>query len=285
MSYDLFLTFKNPVRRKDFLSFFAGRKHYQVEGQEIGYENPDTGVYFSYSCTSKRNFLLREFVSEAALNLNYFRPSFFGLEAEGEVSALVAAFEPKIEDPQLDGMGSGPYSQEGFLRGWNTGNEFGVRAFIQQETKTVVPFLPSSVIQGVWDWNSSRTSRMEKLGQDQFIPLIMYFDVDGKTCTAAIWPEALPVILPVVDMVLIGRKGSGDSQSFSFIPWRTIADFLVGVGFAEEKTGFNLHYEKAPQNVLDFVNALPETDLSSLIKLSPDQVLDEELFQAARIAQ
>jgi len=40
-----------------------------------------------------------------AFNLNYYRPSFFVLEAEPEVTALVRQFGLVVMDPQMQGMG------------------------------------------------------------------------------------------------------------------------------------------------------------------------------------
>lgn len=76
----------------------------------------------------ERKFLLKKNVVSTAFEVNYNRPNFFGLEAEIELSAFVTEFQPRIHDPQMRGMGDGPYFGEGFLSGWNFWNVLGIRA-------------------------------------------------------------------------------------------------------------------------------------------------------------
>jgi hypothetical protein len=89
--------------------------------------NAETGIHFRFDYCQERSdeWATGEYV---AFRMNYFRPHISGLEAEIELSAFVNAFACAIHDPQLDGMGDGPYSASGFLRGWNTGNAFAYEA-------------------------------------------------------------------------------------------------------------------------------------------------------------
>ena len=91
MSYDLFFKpRRGDADSSQFAEYFRNRRHYKVDVPEVLYENEDTGVYFMFD-------LEREPDEDegthypVALNLNYFRPSFFGLEAEPEVTAFVRA--------------------------------------------------------------------------------------------------------------------------------------------------------------------------------------------------
>jgi hypothetical protein len=59
---------------------------------------PTTGVYFWITLRRARNILLQRTVASAEFEINYNRPSFFGIEAERELSAFIAAFQPRIED-------------------------------------------------------------------------------------------------------------------------------------------------------------------------------------------
>ncbi len=61
--------------------------------------------------------------------MSYFRPHVFGVEAVSEVEALVTAFQCDVQDDQVDGMGTGPFTREGFVRGWNAGNRFEYSVF------------------------------------------------------------------------------------------------------------------------------------------------------------
>ena len=114
MSYTLDLYFEPAIPYKRLLQYVAACKHFTVVRDEISYENPDTGVYFFIRLGCARNVLFQRKAVSAEFEVNYIRPSFFGIEAERELSALVAAFQPRIEDAQMKGMGDGPYSREGF---------------------------------------------------------------------------------------------------------------------------------------------------------------------------
>lgn len=99
MSYDLFFTFPKPTQRSVVEKYFASRPHYQINGSVV-YQSQDTGVYFVFEFRSDTDD--HQLVG-ASLNLNYFRPHIFGLEAEQEIRAFVECFQPSIEDPQMHG--------------------------------------------------------------------------------------------------------------------------------------------------------------------------------------
>jgi hypothetical protein len=117
MSYDLSFFFEPAVRRERVVEYFAARKHFTIEGDNIAYEHPDTEVYFSMRLRCAKNILFKRTVAAAEFEIKYSRPSFFGLEAEKELSSFAAAFRLRIDDPQMHGMGERPYSGQGFLNG------------------------------------------------------------------------------------------------------------------------------------------------------------------------
>jgi hypothetical protein len=119
MSYSLELYFEPAVRRERALAHFGARRRFSMKNDDVVYENRDTGVYFFMRLRSARK-LFRSSIVSAEFEINYCRPSYFGIEAEKVLSDFVAVFQPRIEDPQIQGMGEGPYSGEGFLSGWNS---------------------------------------------------------------------------------------------------------------------------------------------------------------------
>src|SRR5579871_187898 len=144
MSYSLNLYFKPAVRRDRLFQHFALRRYFRAANEKLKYENPDTGVYFWIKLSGGgRNLLLQRTVRSAEFEVNYNQPNFFGVEAERELSALMSAFRPRIEDPQIDGMGEGPYSSEGFFRGWKFGNAFSVRDRMSKTPAEKIPSLPT----------------------------------------------------------------------------------------------------------------------------------------------
>jgi hypothetical protein len=187
MSYTLDLYFEPTVPYHRMLQYFAERKNFTVAKDDVGYRNADTGVYFSFALRCKRNFLLQKKVTSAEFEINYYRPSFFGIEGERELSAFVAAFQPRIEDPQMRGMEDGPYSGEGFLKGWNFGNLFSVRSILADKPDLTFASIPAEMLRAVWTWNDHRGERSDKMGERCFVPMIMFFRIDGRASRVAAW--------------------------------------------------------------------------------------------------
>lgn len=130
MSYDLYFT-TPKISREQFKSHFAGNRLYEVSPGQAIYENKDTGVYFVFTFGDSAPADPGEIASSASFNLNYYRPHYFGLEAVKEVTMFVERFGFSVHDPQMNGMGDGPYSSDAFLKGWNHGNAFGYSAMVR----------------------------------------------------------------------------------------------------------------------------------------------------------
>jgi len=90
MSYTLDLHFRPAVPRDRVLRYFAARKYFTIVEDKLSYQNPDTGVYFWIKLRCARNILLQRTIVSAEFEINYNRPSFFGIEGERELSAFVA---------------------------------------------------------------------------------------------------------------------------------------------------------------------------------------------------
>lgn len=277
MSYDLYLDFKSRVRMKDISEFFAARANYKTNGSQIIYENGLTGVYFMLNFSAEKKGFLRKSDIKAHININYCRPSFFGLEAEIEITSLLQHFPCQIQDPQMNGMGDGPYSKEGFLRGWNAGNEFGVDAILSQSSDPIL-HLPSAQLHSAWRWNYGQPVRQAKCGDKQFVPQMLYMLIAGRVRTIAVWGDALPAVLPVVDFVLLARQ-EGANSVFGLASWEEVEKLLTANGYQNGPDGFNLDYAIPPTPIADFVHGFAPVDRSELVKLSPDRVLDQELVQ------
>jgi hypothetical protein len=119
MSYDLlFKPRKGLFNQVDLSGYFSRRQGYKINRSQAIYGNEDTGVYFQFDSQAVNEGPAEDH-SPVAFNINYFRPSYFILEAELEVSAFVREFELKISDPQIGGMGEGEYRSDLLVSGWN----------------------------------------------------------------------------------------------------------------------------------------------------------------------
>lgn len=209
MSFDLFIT-PAACDGEAIAGWFTGRPHYQVSGGQVWYSNDDTGVSFSYAfIESAAPEVEGDFEPHLVFNLAYCRPHVFGLEAEQELAAFLARFDSRIEDPQAEGMGEGPYSREGFLRSWNAGNRFGFAAVGRNITPPPPWPAEPALLEAIWRWNLDRQRLQEKVGDRIFVPKLRWAMNDGAAPVAcATWTEGVPTLVPeqLVTHVLMVRQ-------------------------------------------------------------------------------
>lgn len=182
-----------------------------MQGTQAWYENPDTGVYFSFELTlDDEEPLDHEAESTkppwAMFNINFCRPCFFAMEAAIELQAFVERFGKEIEDPQVDGNDTGEYVTHRFVSGWNHGNRFGVRGTLSGPTDGQPPVRPHEELERVWCWNSGRARLQEQVGDDVFVPRINYVRRGGEPASATVWSDGIPTLFPETDGVIVYRK-------------------------------------------------------------------------------
>jgi hypothetical protein len=201
MSYDLAFRPTKPLDLAEVRAFFEERG-YQVSETYARFENEATGVYFSFDFSPDS--------TSVSFNINYYRPHVFGLEAATELTSFVDRFALEIEDPQMYGMGNGPYSAEGFLRGWNAGNEL-AHGVIASNEGVERPFvLPAARNAGIWRWNYAKDAIVDELELNLgdvppcFVPTVMMIVPDGTSDVKAIvvWDVQMAIAIPDVDLVV-----------------------------------------------------------------------------------
>ena len=275
MSYSLFIHFKPRLRRSDVFAYFARRRHYKAAKDRVFYANEDTGVYFWFTLQVGWDVLLRRTVKSAEFEVNYNRPSFFGLEAEPELSAFIGAFHPRIEDPQMEGMGEGAYSAEGFLRGWNFGNRFAVGQTAPAGSDRKLPTMPAAALRAVWEWNFDCGERRDRLKLRHYVPTILFWMVDGRASRVVVWGESMPILLPRVDYVVVARE-IGKTQ-VSLVPSSAVIEIAKRAGFDTNKEPLELRYLTPPPAIVGWAANLPLIDLNAYERIPEYQILDEEL--------
>ncbi len=212
MRYDLFFTSPN-IPEADFNAYFAGRPFYELTSGQAFYTNQETGVYFSFEYSEPESEGGEEPGGSVAFNMNYYRPHYFALEAESEVTRFVGYFGCSIYDPQMDGMEEGPYSPEGFIKGWNAGNAFGYRAVLKSNKDQPPPFTKKTAeLEAAWLWNFHRQKQQEDFGDDIFLPKIWYGLIDGVFGSITMWPDAISCLFPEADFYHIPRKEMAPSR-------------------------------------------------------------------------
>ena len=283
MSYDLF--FKPRAGSFDsnrFSEYFSQRTHYKVAGTQAWYENEDTGVYFAFELQDEAEHEEGEYFP-VALNLNYFRPSPFGLEAEPEVKAFVDAFDMTVSDPQTHGMGDGEYSSELFLSGWNHGNEFGYAAILRDPAnRENLISLPTADLISAWSWNCARNDLQRVLGESKFVPRIMFILIDGQPATAAVWPDGIPIAVPCVDYFLVPRKELAPrrflrrAEDQVLVSQEQVLPIFRRFSSARPDGILVLNYVNVPREIRAFVEGLPSNE-REITGVTADKMLNREL--------
>lgn len=302
MSYDLYLFPRadGTLNAQAFAKFFQGRRNYKVEGAQVVYMNDATGVYFVFEFIPASNdeILDQQLESEAdatperrqphiLFNLNYYRPHTFGLEAAPELECCVRHFDMFVDDPQLDGMGRGAYSNEGFLRGWNKGNSFAIQTIQKTPEYKARPIttIPVAELENNWRWSYKREELLAELKNDIFIPRIFYFLIEGQLRTAIVWGDGIPIAIPRTEVVILFREqlqkrilGFGKANSMACVKFGQLEPFLRP--YSQKKSVleyFLLDYQSPPKDLVKFIQDQPEVSKEFLKPLQLDEVFGREL--------
>jgi hypothetical protein len=285
MSYDLYFRSDTAPSTDAVRAWFAARPNYHVSESQAAYYNEATGVYWTFDFGGEPS---PDDIG-VAFNLNYFRPSYFGIEAEPELTAFVRAFGLGVSDPQAEGMEEGSYSPEGFLRGWNYGNAFGYRAIGASHPVHAPATLPEAINTGVWRWNGMREAYMDLLCSVEmvcgFVPTVYRLQREGESrvLTAAIWGGAMEIALPEVDLILAMQVPKDPPR---VIPVDTLRPLLEASPVRLADHRFELdgrawraglrHWLVDPVSPELAARLATEGEPWPLQGISPDQVLDAE---------
>ncbi|MDP1752572.1 MAG: hypothetical protein Q8L22_24245 [Reyranella sp.] len=254
MSYDLYLKPRQAaLSREEFEAYFRDRRHYETSAGQANYFNDDTGVYFNFAWTDSATHVEEDGEFHPAyFNLNYFRPSYFILEAEGEVSAFVKAFDLVVHDPQMHGMGKGEYDVALLHSGWNAGNQSAYDMLLEMpEQRSGVFTLPTAIVRQAWRWNYELEVRRESAGPTRFAPRIVLLEVEGQAGTAMVWADGIPLVaIPVDWLILAGDKLFQHRPDFAgtkrLMPWAEAMQVVAPFVKQSPDLVVTFDYDEAP---------------------------------------
>lgn len=289
VGYELAIT-SPTLTRRDFHAYFNGRPHYHLSPHQAWYENEETGVYFSFD-------LQPEAATTAVLKLNFFRPHFFALEAEPELAALVDHFQAGVRETSKGASGrestASTYESDNFLSAWNQGNAEAYTAMLQQKRSCrYLQGRPKEELEKVWRWNFQRTARMEELPPGVHVPKLMYVTVEEDLVLTCIWSDAMPVLLPMVERVILHRKAMAPSSFFQgrkedscFLSWEEVlpevsSHHVSGYEFPAYQLPERRPGDPAPEFVQFFRKQKKTWEV--LEGLEPDKILNRELLEKAK---
>lgn len=217
MSYDLFFykQKESKISTEKISKYLSDNLVPANEGNsQWFYENEDTEVYFSFDYNEPdADYKTDEEVepienfddTNFSFNLNFMRPSFFGLEAFKFVEQFCKDLNLFVLNPQGDSEQPYKPTQKEQFDNWNKTNLWASRDHFKEMECC---YLSESETNNVWEYNSNRQSIQEKLGEQYFVPKIFFFKTkqDNKPFTLTIWTEHIPIVLPTTDYILLTRN-------------------------------------------------------------------------------
>lgn len=178
------------------------------------FENEDTEVYFSFDYNEPYPDIEVDGEAEPienfddtnfTFNLNFIRPSFFGLEAFKFVEQFCYDLNLFVLNPQSNSeQPYKPNRQEQFET-WNKTNLWASKDHFKEMQSC---YLSEEECNKVWEYNSNRQNLQQKLGEGYFVPKIFFFKTKqtNEPFTLTIWTEHIPIVLPTTDYILLTRQ-------------------------------------------------------------------------------
>jgi len=276
MGYDL--TFRSrgsgeapPI--EDLHEYFEQRPNFRIDGFTAQYLNEDTGIYFSFDMGG--DFPM--------FQLNYARSHVFALEAVDEVRSFMQTLDQTVDDPQIDGMSGGEFSEAKFLAGFDRGNRAGYRMAADPSTGFEGWFTrPAAAIEAEWRWNLGRASMQERVGESVFVPKISYFLIEGTLRSGAVWSDAIPVAMPAVEYLVVVRDRAWPKRILNrdpeilALPFARVEPLASQYRFVTGELGhYQMYWDKPPADVTEFLRTAPLNE-TAFEGVSADRILDEE---------
>ncbi len=191
----------------------------------------------------------------------------------------------------MHGMGKGPYSAEGFLRGWNAGNEFAHKAIASNEGVERPLAQAAARNAGVWRWNYAKDEILDELELNLgdvppcFVPTVMMVVPEGtsEVKTIVVWDVQMAIAIPDVDLVVThDERGLFAADRAAVLAAVTVD--TVWEADRELASGRTLGLRASLVDELDELAAKRVRTLMkplSATRVAADQVLDAELVEKA----
>lgn len=256
LSYDLFLTSDlGDEMRKQVCDFLAARPNYESSGDDVMYDNSETGVHFQWSFLppGSDEIAVEEPPVQPSqigfLSLNFCRPTAFANEAATELMALSDELPVQFFDPQQQLVYEKFSAADQLTLPYREHAQKAVSALLNSDAVLSKPeSLPKHVLDAAWKWNFNRDEFTFDLDEDLFVPKIDFFQFDGELKTGVVWGDGVPMICPQVDIVVAYRNETAPSAGW-FRRKRPKVDVLLFEETREVYAEWFSQDSRAPQAV------------------------------------
>lgn len=141
------------------------------------------------------------------ISINFFRPEYFGLESFPVIEKIIQDLDVFVWNPQDTESESLPkkfpigYFQNQWIRHNNQVTK-------DQLSELSFDYLPRDYSNYMWKFSYNRQALQNSLTEDIFVAgfILLKSNSDSNIYTTCVWPDHIPVILPLVDYIIISRK-------------------------------------------------------------------------------
>lgn len=217
MSYDLYFykQKKKSITEFEIANYLTINLVAENEnGNQWFFENKDTEVYFSiekndFGKESKSDEEYESFEkfenTNFSFNLNFMRPSFFGLEAFKFIDKFISDLDLFVLNPQLNSETPYKPGRDDLFEDWNLSN---LRISIDQYERFQSSYLPLNKSNESWEYNFNRKRLQDQLGEEYFVPRLFFLKTKGenKVITFTSWTQHIPTVLPPADYFILGSE-------------------------------------------------------------------------------
>ena len=221
MSYDLYFYKKkdNPFSKEEIILEFKKMIPNDISevDTQIHYENERTGVYFLIDINEPNSEkedieLFDQFDGFENTNLsasiNFLRPDYFGQEIFPIIGSICEKLDLHIFNPQeFDQSRERPlkWTSTELVQHWT---EHNTQVSKQQFKELDLKYYPKDKSDKIWEYTSKIEALDREIEEDVYIPnVFMIMDESTKELFSyVVWSEAIPLILPKVDFVILVKN-------------------------------------------------------------------------------
>jgi hypothetical protein len=178
------------------------------------FANSETEVYFSFDQNEPDDGLGGDESPEDfdgfddtrfSFNLNFMRPSFFGLEAFRFVERFLTDLNLFVFNPQSGTENPYKATRDELFENWNKTN---LQSSVDYFDKMGGSYLPLEKSNDAWEYNFNRKKLMATLGGNHFVPRLFFFKQkrENKVFTLTTWGQDIPTVIPPADYFLLTRQ-------------------------------------------------------------------------------
>ncbi len=107
--------------------------------------------------------------------------------------------------------------------------------------------------------------------------------MDRQPYSIAVWPVGVPISLPKVDYILVGKDVDG-KRSYGLASWSEVIEIVQNAGgrFDVSKVPLDIEYFRTPPAIAKWIAEIPPVELASIPYLPPYKIIDDEVIEVGK---